>query len=124
MPPAQFHIQKAERNERFYQSCNLGNSSFKEWATVAIFYAALHYVDALLENQASIHPKNHKDREAAISKISQFRQIAPHYLYLYDRSRDARYTDMLFTDAFFSDILTNQFCPVRTHLRSTLNLPP
>ena len=123
-----FHIEKAERNERFFQSCNLGASLYNEWAVVVLFYAAVHYVDAVLARESVLprtqrHPHDHPRRNTGVANSPTLGPIALLYLNLYDRSRDARYTHISFPNYVLNNLETISFQPVRTCARSALGLP-
>lgn len=122
MPPATFHVNKAERNEQFYSSQNLVNSPFNEWAVVVLFYVAVHYVDAVLDRYLSCHPGNHQERNIELAKSFQISPIASMYLNLYDRSRDARYNIIKFPDDYLQKLQRVCFELIRKHLRKLLGL--
>jgi hypothetical protein len=46
MPVMARHIQQAERNEDLDEYLGRATPAFCEWQVVALFYSALHYVDA------------------------------------------------------------------------------
>ena len=60
MPDFESHLRQAERNERVASHL----ATFPDWQTVALFYAALHYVDAYLAQRfgAQGHPTSHQAR--------------------------------------------------------------
>jgi len=127
MPNTQFHISKAERNEDFYQTYNLDISKFNEWAVVVLFYILLHYVDAVLRQDASLpkelrDPMNHPTRNTAISQCSALTPISSMYINLYNRSREARYGKIHFPNSYLSGLTTFSFKPVQDHLRKYLGL--
>lgn len=128
MPNAQFHISKAERNEEFYQSCELDSSKFNEWAIVLLFYISMHYVDAVLSQDTTLSqelrdPENHFTRNRAISQCPGLSPIASMYLNLYHRSKDARYRIIHFPNGYLSRLKTISFEPVQGYLRKYLGLP-
>lgn len=122
-----FHINKAERNEQFYQSHNLRVSLFAEWAVVVLFYTAMHYVDAVLAQEVGLSPQfrqphAHTDRNAGVAKSSTLRPVASMYMNLYHRSRDARYTQISFPNHLLGQLEAQSFEPVRCYLRAALGL--
>lgn len=128
MPKREFHIDKAQRNETFYQSHNLGVSPFTEWATVVLFYAAVHYVDAVLSQEVALpshlqHPTDHATRNSAVSKSPCLTPIADKYMNLYHRSRDARYTQISFPEHYFKQLEQASFRLFQRHVREVLGLP-
>lgn len=127
MPSAQFHIEKARRNEEFYTSHKLETSGFNDWAIVVLFYTLMHYVDAVLKQDTSLSsglrdPIGHPDRKIAIAKCSELDQIANNYLVLYDRSREARYYCHNFPDDYFNKLVSLVFKPAHEYLIKCLNL--
>lgn len=98
MGSAKFHISRAERN---YEACLYMKPEFPEWAGVALFYSALHYVDAALANEQHLNkdernPRKHVGFERGArgrNQIvqSEYRAIATEYNSLYDMSRRSRY---------------------------------
>ena len=122
-----FHISKAKRNERFYRKHDLAQSTFNEWAIVTLFYASLHYVDAILSLDANLtddlrEPVNHVARKTAVSQCQALLPIASKYLQLDNRSRLARYTQTFFAENVFSDTKTNLFDPIQNHARRHLGI--
>ena len=88
------HLEKARQNETFFESVFgpslQNNSGALDWATTVIFYTALHYVDALavcLGRQ--FH--NHEERRKFVDE-PPLKPVAKQYKWLFDRSRDARYS--------------------------------
>lgn len=127
MGEQRFHINKAERNEQFFQSHNLESSSFNEWAVVVLFYAAMHYMDAVLARESVLsrsqrHPRDHPQRNRGVANSPTLGPIARLYLNLYQRSRDARYTHISFPDYVLNNLTTMSFQPLKTRARSVLGL--
>ncbi len=127
MPSAQVHIDKARRNEEFYTSHKLETCGFNEWAIVVLFYALMHYVDAVLNQDTSLSnyyrdPSGHADRKTAIAKCPALDQIANNYFNLYDRSREARYYLLNFNDQYFIKLVSMVFAPAQKYLIKHLKL--
>lgn len=86
------HIRKAQHNESFLNRELLPKKGFNDWKIVAIFYTAVHYVDAGLARM-KIHPLGHTGSDGRNTYVSvHFRGISGKYQTLYNRSRYARYT--------------------------------
>lgn len=122
------HIGKAERNEQFFQSHNLITSQFSEWGVTVLFYAAMHYVDAVLAQESGLptqcrQPINHANRNNGVAKSPTLRLVYNNYKVLYDRSRDARYTKIDFPHGFLNNLETTRFEPVKRCVRTALALP-
>ena|ERR1700742_244492 len=89
MPSIDAHVKQAQGNEQFYLDVLGGEaSSTPEWAMTALFYAAVHYVQAGCVHFGAC-PKDHGMRKEAIQ--THFREIRAAYSKLYQDSRDARY---------------------------------
>lgn len=122
-----FHISKAERNESFYSTHSLESSRYKEWALVVLFYVCLHYVDAILFQDASLppnfqNPRKHDDRKAAIANCAKLDAIAKKYLNLARRCRDVRYDYYDIPPKEFDQLYKDYYIPIRSHLRLNLGL--
>ena len=88
-----------------------------------LFYSALHFVDAFLDDSQNIHPSSHNDRELYLAKVRQLQPIRRQYLDLYQRSLDARYRLVSMTSAQVSKISQDKFQPIKSHIRFLLNRP-
>ena len=98
MGSAKFHLARAERN---FQACQFMRAEFPEWAGVALFYSALHYVDWALADERQLNkdernPRKHvgfepgaRGRNQIVAK--EYAEIAVEYNSLYDMSRRSRY---------------------------------
>jgi hypothetical protein len=114
------HRQGAQDNLDFVQyRLDPSDSYNRPWIVTAWFYAALHLVDAYfgLSNQ---HPGGHVTRNRLVANTPDLTPIWPHYLYLYDGSRDARYGLKPFSEAEVSAIRTAHLDPILSHMRGFL----
>lgn len=65
---------------------------FVDWAVVALFYAAVHYVEAhLAKNAPPVHSSNHEKRDNAITSSAVLKPLWKNYRELKNQSRLARY---------------------------------
>ncbi len=101
MPDDSFHITKAERNENFYKNSSLASSKFNDWAATVLFYAAMHYVDAVLAQDSTLppyfrNPESHPQRAKAIARCSKTVGIHIRYKTLMERGWEARYKFICF----------------------------
>lgn len=122
-----FHISKAKRNERFYRKDELEISNFTEWSVVVLFYAAVHYIDAVLSQDTSLSPEyrdpiDHSTRNIAVTKCLNLFPIAREYLQLYRRSIEARYNQLTFPDNYGTNAKTNLFNPIQKQSRTVLGI--
>ena len=91
MPTAYEHRQRAEKNLRFAQSFDLDTTEHLDWVVAAYFYAAMHWVDALLHYREGLHGGTHAERRELLRKKPYLAQIRDAYRTLYDRRADACY---------------------------------
>ncbi len=86
------HKNKAIENEQF--SLTLPTTTCGvEWAITAVFYAAVHYVEAYFA-LSDVSYNNHPSRNTAVKKDAVLCSISDEYENLYNLSRDARYEVM------------------------------
>lgn len=125
MPSEADHLAKAERNERFSDTIASAAASaeqFQEWEIVALFYSALHYVDAYLDHSVGTHPASHRERRYAIANSPELWRIRRLYSTLYNYSLDARYSISSFSGPFVQDIRVNYYNRLKIQLRSLIEL--
>jgi hypothetical protein len=91
MPNKDQHIKKAKHIEEFSDSLIELNNKFIDWAIVAYFYSALHWVDALLAEKLKKHPENHRERENYFRLVDVLRDIFTEYKQLKLESETVRY---------------------------------
>ena len=96
MPTRDEHIRKAKHNESFISSFDLNSTPFLDWVVTAIFYAALHYLDAYLAENNK-HPGTHQVRNSLFSKDPNLATLWNSYQDLENDSREARYHMKEFT---------------------------
>lgn len=123
----QEHLYKAWRNEDFYK-LSIQNSDYFEWQIVILFYICLHYVDTILNRDMKLssklrYPHNHEDRNMAVANSVSLVSIYPLYNNLYERSLEARYTQMTFPDTYFNNLRVICYEPIIEKCRSVLGLP-
>ena len=87
MPGRDAHLDRAAHNEAFLETLSPG---YQDWAVVATFYAALHYVDAALA-VGDQHPRGHAQRQWEVTRHGVLGGIANDFRTLYFRCNDARY---------------------------------
>ena len=128
---AQWHIDKAKRNEIFYQAHNMSSmdsSTFNEWAVVVLFYIIMHYIDAVLSQDTLLSddmrdPGKHPARHQAVRNCSSMTvRTRRMYMGLYHRSIEARYQRICFPDNFIQNLETLQFKPLQQYLRTQLGI--
>lgn len=87
-----FHQQQASHSEELANELiNQVPLKFKDWAVIAAFYAAVHYVEAFMA-KAKKHPKSHTARLAWVNSRGDLLDDAKDaYKELYDTSVMLRY---------------------------------
>lgn len=109
MPTLNQHLPVAESNERFVESITFLPARFPNWEITALFYSALHYVDAFLSTQG-IHPRSHDSR---IRSIRTYIETWEDYRDLYQLSLGARYNTETFTSSYADSIRVGPFRRVK-----------
>jgi hypothetical protein len=107
MPAAETHRACAAYNEEFY--AKLDQTVDGGWAVTALFYSALHYVDAFLAERENAHPGDHGERDRMIKANHTTDGVRNHYRRLQDKSRDARYNGGTFTPATIRTLFNSDF---------------
>lgn len=93
---------------------------WQEWAVAALFYQAVHLVNAFFRAKLHKAPENHKDRQKWVQMM--LRPVAPDYDELYTAGRVARYDCIRYTDAGVND-LADAVRKIETHVNGQLNPP-
>jgi hypothetical protein len=91
MSTADEHVERAEKNEGFANALSRTNAIEVDWAITALFYAALHYIDAYFLSHRWGRPRFHFEREGKIRDTGELLGIWPDYRRLKDMSPAARY---------------------------------
>ena len=120
MPQPAEHIAQAEKNERLCD--NLVGAEFNDWVVTALFYAALHYVNAYFAQQSNPVPSNHSVRNSQVAQTPELVEIEIHYRELYARSLDARYEIIVMQENEITKEKTERFDPIRAHIRALLGI--
>lgn len=107
----QDHLAQAAHNEALADS--LVGSAFTDWAVIALFYAALHLVDA------HSHPVRYSSHAARLRYVRTTPTLFPiyfHYQELKTRSEAARYEAVHFSDSFVRSLRLNTYDPLKEQL--------
>lgn len=95
------HRLKALRNEEFAASLDRSDPTKENWAVVAIFYSALHYVQAYF-SRYNVECPGHKERRKEINDDDRIKTVFESYQYLYVLSQNARYRCVKLPDEAYS----------------------
>lgn len=105
------HIERAEQNWQFADQILATfqpTQAELSWATVAVFYSAVHYVNAYLIAEGQAAPKSHAKREKAMSKCTALIPLQGRYGQLLDASKKARYNPGYQATWDMLDVLRNE----------------
>lgn len=121
MPARAAHEQRARENEDFViHRLDMRIDVNRSWMVAALFYAALHWVEAYFASQGK-HAKNHGQREAMIVADAALGQgFWRLYGTLSDRSQDARYELKVFSPAEVNDLQVRHLAAIKRHIASLL----
>ena len=120
MPELYQHLPLAEKNEKFADSISLLPERYPDWEITALFYSALHYVDAFLATQ-NVHPRTHDRR---IESIRAFVESREDYRHLYQMSLNARYLMVSLTSEDAQEIRIGPFRRVKEEVLALLGNRP
>ena len=84
------HVAKAEANQVFADSLGAGSQSAIDWSITALFYVAVHLVQAYFAARGSSYV-THKTRHSAIRRDAAIGAAYDDYRELESLSREARY---------------------------------
>jgi hypothetical protein len=113
------HVTKADGNAAFALSLTLDNQIRIDWALVALFYAAMHYVEAYLavSNQ---HLKSHATRDNVIGRDAYLKRIYVEYQDLKFYGFSSRYEACAFRAHDVTGIAFNAFQIIKLHIGAKL----
>lgn len=122
MPDLARHLAQAARNEALSQQLEVG---YPEWAITALFYSALHYVEAYFYHHAGgsqpQHYVTHGTRNSGVAQ--RLGTLHRPYMVLYNRSRDARYDCVQFTTTDVQRLRQNELAQIKQHVLNSLPPP-
>lgn len=113
MPDRQAHRAQADPNEQ--ASLAWESEDYADWVVTALFYAALHWLDAYFA-RTGLHPANRGERLRRLTTDPWLAAIRRHYRWLKDRSEDARYRCRPFTAAEIQQLRRQRYEPVKRYL--------
>ena len=93
MPSTNDHLKWAQGIERDIEP--MLNADVLNWTAVAIFYRAMHYVQAYLVNAGYPQVNDHRKRNWLVNSDAQLRRVAPAYNRLFDIGWNCRYIGMV-----------------------------
>lgn len=125
MPTYLEHLVQAEHNEATYHYLAIDASRHSDWQVTCLFYAALHYVDALLHRSGALpeaeHRRSHGTR-VVLAGQTLGGVLAADFVLLRVLSENVRYDAVRLTATDVQTLYDNEFTHIRTHVRAALNL--
>jgi hypothetical protein len=82
------HLSQWRRNRSFVSVIPESNY---EWSITAVFYTAIHLIDAVLAAEG-MRPTNHEQRKDYLNKVRNFDLLRRQFHTLYNLARVVRYT--------------------------------
>jgi hypothetical protein len=117
MPSRESHLGQAEGNAEF--AGDLLNRDWSaacaDWAVSALFYSAVHLVDAYLATMDA-HPETHTIRGNWVARTDKLKPVYSNYEELRNRSEDARYKCRHFKPAQVRAIRSSDHDPLQEHV--------
>jgi hypothetical protein len=110
------HVERARANEHYAKSMSTVDMPEAAWKVTVSFYAALHYVEAVIV-RAGGASKRHEDRRSAIFLLPALKAVRTDYLALEEGARQARYNP---TFDFGDNPKTQELCDLVSSIRSKL----
>lgn len=117
------HRQKARKNIGLAQDLTNLKGDYRDWRTIALFYAAVHLVQAYLRDKTTEYPQTHAERDRLINANPHLRTIYPSYRELKQLAVTARYT-CLPTNDFDVSEAQKQLAVIQAHIDRLLAPPP
>lgn len=106
------HDEQARDNLDLYEHLAAINRHL-DWALTALFYSAVHYIDAFLLPE---NPRSHRRRNEIISRRPELNAVYRNYRLLLDRSRETRYECFDPTPHQLRSYREHLFDPIQAHM--------
>ncbi|MBD3189601.1 MAG: hypothetical protein GF308_03105 [Candidatus Heimdallarchaeota archaeon] len=108
MPDKNDHLQIVNKNFDFLDHTEKAIPPFEEWGATILFYIAIHYLEAYLDECYGLHPRTHYKRLMILrNNTSMPSNIIRAYLTLYNRSRECRYQNIRLNNSDYQLLKTN-----------------
>ena len=121
MPALNDHLRQAEHNRDFANS--LDASKYSDWIAIALFYSALHYLDAFLATKGH-HPGGHPVRDGFVAMVVELKPIYNEYRTLKNSAHTARYFCLpAFSPGHLKQLRDVHLAQIRDHLRAYIPIP-
>ena len=128
MPDKNRHLLQATKNEQFFETFDLDDTPYLDWAAASLFYSALHLVDSYFADESSPigpqspdasgghHPKGHVERREKILNSVALSPIDVPYRELRQRCDDARYRLLPLSPGRVRRLASNEYNTVKNHV--------
>jgi hypothetical protein len=113
------HVQKADGDANFALALPLTSQPNIDWALIALFYAAMHYIEAYMATKGQ-HLRSHETRDKMVARDSNLRKIFKEYADLKYYGYVARYEPYQFKATDVTSSAAPQFQTLKTHIASLL----
>ena len=120
MPSSSEHLDKARNNKRFADCIKSSSPTFIGWAITALFYSALHYVEAY-NARYDAHFREHSELSRDIADSPVLQSIYDDYRDLSNFSWNARYNAINYHEAELNEAKECHEA-VEKHLRKLLGV--
>lgn len=85
------HLQRAQHNRTFSETVQATINDYDDWQVIAIFYAAIHVLQAYFSAKTSEYPQTHQNRDDLLLRDRNLTPIYKEYRELKQLSVSCRY---------------------------------
>jgi len=117
MPNKSEHLEKANHNEKFFQSLDVDNTCFRDWIVVGIFYCALHLIDSYFAESENKHPPVHSVRDRWIRGNLNLENLWEKYRELKEFRKNASYE----MHDFSAEEIKDDILPLLENIKEDIN---
>lgn len=111
-PSVARHLELAETNEKAFATLRVATGAPEgHWAGTALFYAAVHWADALLAKRGEPPAANHDERWRQLNRVVDD-DFLTHYGALKDLSEDWRYYGVERDQTYLDRARTGHYKPI------------
>ncbi len=117
-PPGR-HLQKAQVNEQFSIELSQLATAHRDWQIVAVFYAAVHLLQAYFTAKTIYYPQTHQERDDLILRDPRLSVIYNDYRELKTLSVTCRYMCWP-VNPFDVESARKSFLTIQSHIKTLL----
>lgn len=120
MPDKEKHVDQANHNNEFWNSLNSGTTPYLDWVVSAIFYEAVHWVEAFLATK-KINSGTHAKRRYAMQIYDvELGSILSDFDIIKYESENARYRCYKHTLSDVQNDIIPRLINIREHIKTKL----